>query len=269
MRPPWKEAAVVAIAVGAAVSAFATPSAVASPPGATPITVKYVAAGAAKGSGQAIAYKGGVYIPLSAVKQLTGEQASWDAATSTVSVGAPAKASVYLEDLRGQPYDTVSQALCWQTGEDGTVEGMYNGSNEGCNVSLPAKPSVDGQHFSHEMEFLVSATGAKAVQPTNAITEKYSLYGRYSHLSGTVGFLDNLNPERMTIEFLDYGKLLSATTLTPGSGPAHFNVDIAHVQVLTLMVANVSGAAPNWNGYLNQYVPGAVVIANPVLTPAG
>lgn len=263
MRLLWKEAAVAVLAAGTAISVFAIPSAVASPPGATPITVKYVAAGTAKGSGQALAYKGGIYIPLSAVKQLTGEQASWDAATSTVSVGAPAKAPVYLEDLRGQPYYTASQARCWQTGEDGSVGSI------GCNVGLPANPSMDGQHFSHEMEFLVSATGAKTVQPTDAITEKYSLYGRYSRLSGTVGFLDNLNPERMAIEFLNYGKLLSATTLTPGSGPVHFNVDVSNVQVLTLVVANVSGAAPGWDVGIDQYVPGAVVIANPVLTSVG
>lgn len=259
----------VAAAAIAAVSWPVVPSAVAAPPGAVPVQVKYVVGKVAKGSGIALAYSGKVYVPLSAVKQLTGDQVGWDAATSTVTTGAPipAEALSYLDDLPGQPYYTASQALCWQTGKDGAVAGMGSQPTSyypNCNVHLPASPTLAGQRFSHEMEFLVSATGAKTVQPSDAVTEKYSLYGRYAHLDATIGLLDNLDPERMVIELLNYGKLLYAKTLSPGSAPGHLSVDVAHVEVLTVMVANVSGAAPNWQRRA-QYVPGGALIANPVL----
>lgn len=271
MHLRWKLNAIAASAVSAVIASLTIPAAVASPPGATQIGVKYVVAGVSKGSGTALAYKGGVYVPLGAIKVLTGEQAYWDAATSTVSISGPASANalVYMDDLPGQPYSSASRAICWQTGRDGHV-GSMNGPGT-CNVALPASPSLDGQHFSHELEFIVSATGAKTVHATNAITEKYSLYGRYSRLSVTVGLLDNLNPERMAVEFYNYGKLLRAVTLNPGTGPVHFDVNVAQVQVLTLLVANVSGAAPGWDdavhGGFDQYVPGAVMLANPSLRP--
>jgi|GEM_PF-4905788 hypothetical protein len=272
MRLRWRGGVLVALVAGALTASFTVPAAVASPPTASPIDVKYVVAGASKGSGTALAYEGGVYVPLGAIKVLTGEQANWDAATSTVSISGPSSVNVltYMDDLPGQPYYSVSRAICWQTGKDGRVASM-NGPGT-CNVALPASPSLDGQHFSHELEFIVSATGAKTVQATNSITEKYSLYGRYSHLSVTVGLLDNLNPERMAVEFYNYGKLLHAVTLSPGTGPVHFSVNVAHVQVLTLVVANVSGAAPGWDngahGGFDQYVPGAVMLADPSLSPA-
>lgn len=271
-----RETTVIAVAVAAAAMSWLTvPAAVAAPPSAVPVHVKYAVGKVARGSGSALFYNGKVYIPLSAVKQLTGDQVNWDAATSTLSVGTSgiAKTSTYLEDLPGQPFYTASQALCWQTGKNGAVGGMHVHTfvdglvSPNCNVRLPAKPSIDGQRSSHEMEFLISATGARTYNWGNTIVAKYSLYGNYMRLSGTIGFLDNLNPERMTVHFIT-NRILYATTLNPGSAPVHFSVNVAHVQTLILWVSNVSGAAPNWDtGYpgAEQYVPGAILIANPVL----
>jgi hypothetical protein len=236
----------------------------ASAPTATPVHVKYFVRGATVGSGTALNYDGGVYVPLGAVQKLTGTSVSWDAKTSTVSAGAaplPSSRS-YLEDLPGQPYYVSSGALCWQYSTDGRASPIHSSIDSGyCNTVLPAAPSVLGAHYAHELAVLVSATGSKAVTATNTVVMNFDLAGKYQQLAGIVGLADNpFNRVPMEIGFRDNGITIFTTELLPGSAPLSFKIDVSHVQQLNLFVANISGGAPNWKHA--QYDPGAVALAN-------
>ena len=123
------------------------------------------------------------------------------------------------------------------------------------------------QHYSHDLVVLVSATGAKAPNSDNTVTLDYDLGGHYLTLSGTVGLVDKpFNRTPMELTLVGDGKVLGSSVINPGSLPAPFKVSVAHVRELSVKVSNVSGAAPGWDELEAwQYVPGAVLIANPQL----
>ncbi len=244
-------------------------------PAANPIPVKYSLNGKSAGSGTAIEYAGHVYISLGAVKTLTSTQLSWHPANATVSAGtAPSPTPAtggYLEDLAHQPYYVSSGALCWQWAKDSTLSKMTSFVNSGaiaypCNLALPGKPSMGGQHYTRDLAVLVSATGSQNPAGNNTVTMDFNLGGHYKHLSATLGLADNLNRSAMLVKFVSNGIVLLSTAVQPGSLPAPVNVDLAGAQALQLTVSDISGGAPNWNEPLiYQYDPGAIVLANPQL----
>jgi hypothetical protein len=112
---------------------------------------------------------------------------------------------------------------------------------------------------------LVSANGSKAVTATNTVVMNFDLAGKYQQLTGLVGLADNpFNRVPMEVIFKGDGKTVYTTELSPGSLPVSFKLKVAHVQQLTVFVANISGGAPNWK-IAEQYDPGAVVLADPKL----
>lgn len=264
-------AACATLAAAAVVFALSPLSASAgAPPGARRVQVSYVANGSKVGAGTALRLGKELYIPISAVKALTGTAVHFDTKTRVVSSGAAlpaASGGTYLEDLPGQPYYLSSAALCWQTDADGKAGSMRTFANpaEGqpCNVALPGSPTLDGANATHELAVLVSADGHKSPDSSNSVTMNYDLAGKYLALSGTIGLPDHLNHSTMLVRFLAGAKVLATLEVLPGSLPAPFSVKLAHARALSLVVSNVSGAAPQWNkSYVWQYAPGAVMLAN-------
>lgn len=101
------------------------------------------------------------------------------------------------------------------------------------------------------------------VQASNSVTLTYNLGAKYRQLTGMVGLVDSLNGLRMKVLFLGDGRTLFSSELAPGSLPVPFTVDVAQVRELSVTVANISGAEPNWNH--GQYAPGALALVNPQL----
>lgn len=235
---------------------------------------------------------------LGAIKALTGVTVNCGPKTSVLSSGtAPlAGPSAYLEDLPGQPYFEGSPALCWQYSKEATAGQMYGVVNLGsivypCNVALPARPAMAGQHYPHQISAsgidkwyrrVVSASGSKKPAGANVATARFDLAGRYIKQSGTIGLqlngtidlVDDINRLPMLVELSNTGKAPSRTELAPGPFPSAFKVDVAKVQKLSLGVTNVSDPAQSdpaqsWDSCASfgayQYVPGAVMIVNPRL----
>lgn len=240
-------------------------------PAVSAVHAKYVVNGGSAGSGTVVEYGGQVYVPLGAVKALTGTQVNWDPQTATLSAGAAAvKGGAYLEDLPGQPYYESSAALCWQFSVDVTPGKVQSRVNRGaidypCQPTLSARPTMAAQHYGHDLVVLASATGAKAPNSDNTVTLDYDLGGHYLTLSGTVGLVDKpFNRAPMELTLVGDGKILGSSVVSAGSLPAPFKVSVAHVRELSVEVSNVSGAAPYWDNQW-QYAPGAVLIADPQL----
>lgn len=271
-----KQSLTVALAgtVAAAAAAIGLAGASSASPAANPVQVRYRVDGKPAGAGTAIEYAGHLYISLGGVKTLTGTQLNWDAAGSTVSAGAApsSAASGYLEDLTGQPYYVTSAALCWQWAKDSSVSKMQSFVNSAamaypCNLSLPAKPTMGGQHYTRDLAVLVSANGSRDTGASNTVTMDFNLLGHYQGLSATLGLADHLNRSAMLVKFVSNNIVLFSTALQPGSLPSPISVNVAGAQAVQLVIANVSGGAPNWNELENyQYDPGAVVLANPRLS---
>jgi hypothetical protein len=265
-------AAVTLATLGTAL--LGTPAYSGAAPASAPVQARYVADGTTVGSGTVVEYAGQPYVPLGAVKVLTGTQLHWDPATATLSAGAPGPAQTggtYLEALAGQPYYTSSTALCWQVTADdlgGQMHSPYaSGSLSPCNEGLSKRPMVAGQGYAHNIALLVSADGRKAPDAHNTLTLSYDLNGRYTTFTGTVGLVDSpFNRDPMQLTLLGDGRTLGSALLTPGGLPASFKVSVARVRQLTIRLSNVSGAAPNLiTACCYQYAPGAVLIANPRL----
>ena len=266
---------IAAVAAGAVL--FSLPVASVAGPAVNEVHAQYVVNGHNVGSGTAVEYGGQPYISLAAVKALTGSQVTWDRQTATLSTGTgtatPGAGGPYLEDLPGQPYYVSSEALCWQV-STGTTQGKMHSPYASkpispCNEGLSKHPVVLGQSYPHSIAMLVSADGHKSPDAKNTIIADYALAGHYLTLSGTAGLVDTpFNRTAMELTLLGDGKVLGSAVIAPGALPAPFKVSVARVQQLSVRVSNVSGAAPNLeSACCFQYVPGAVVIANPRLTP--
>ncbi len=273
-----RRAAAAAIALAGGVTFSFLPSASGDAPGASPAHAEFALNGSTVGSGTVVLYAGQAYERLGAVKLLSGSNLAWDAATATSSRGSAADgASTYLEDLSGQPYYKSSGALCWQYSKD-TTAGVVESSRASllqsalnpCKPVLPASPSMTNQHYARALTVLVSASNAKSVSSDNSVTLNYDLLGHYLELTGTLGLVDTpFNRLPMQVRFTGNGRVLSTVVLTPGSLPRSFKVIVTHVSELSVVVSNISGAAPRWDDETPnqlQYSPGAVLIANPRLS---
>ena len=166
--------------------------------------------------GTALSFDGQMYISLGAVKALTGDSLKWNPQTGAISNGSakvsePEKAGTYLEVLPGQPYFVGSSALCWQVSVDNKAGPVHSIVNQGavsypCNLVLPREPAVAGQHYTHGIAVLVSATGGKTPASNNSVTMGYDLRGHYLRLSGSIGLIDNLNRSSMEVTLTGDGK---------------------------------------------------------------
>lgn len=265
----WLIAAVLgSVAVGSlSLTATAAPT-------VQPVHARFVLNGKQVGSGTVIVYNGAAYASVSSVKTLTGVSLQWDGATATLSSGAAqphGSGTAYLDQLPRQPYYSNGSAVCWQYEEHGHASqlgGIYGSFPSTCSLPLSHSPAMTGQHYADNVAIMVAADGSKTANAHNTATLDYDLGGSYSSLSGTIGLVDNpFNRDAMELKIEGNGKLLKDIVIEPAAIPARFTVTVAGVQQLSLVVSNISGAAPGWNSVATTQVsPGALMIANPVLT---
>ncbi len=264
----WTAAAIMSVAV------WGLPLTSSAAPATTPVHAKFVVNGTEVGTGTVISYGGRAFVSAATVKTMTGVKLSWDPATATLSRGTAAVRGkggthTYLEELPNQPYYTSSAAICWEHAKDDQPTTMLGrvGYGDYCRLSLPRRPPMVGQHYAHNITVLASADGKRVADAHNTVTLDYDLGGKYRRLSGVAGLVDSpFNRGAVELRIDGDGRTLGNAVIPQGSLPAPFKVDVVGVRQLSIVVANLSGAAPNWDMLPAQYSPGAVMIANPVLS---
>ena len=253
-----------------AAAAWGLPLASGASPSAVPVPAKFIVGGKQVGAGTVITYNGGVYVSTAAVRTMTGAELTWDAATATLSSGKAVPVpgtTTDLDQLPGQPYYSNSSAICWQHAQDNKGSAMQGQDGSYCSPAMSHRPSMAGQHYTHNIVVLVTADGSKKADVHNTATLDYDLGGKYRTLSGTVGLVDSpFNRDAMEVQIEGDGRVLGSAPVPQAALPASFKVNVAGVHQLSIVVSNVSGTAPGWNMLPIQFSPGAVMIADPVLS---
>ena len=159
-------------------------------------------------------YGGRTYVPLRLVSEALGYDVDWDEYTSTVIIGE-ASESLFLSQLK--PYEHTPLRGFEAITYDSEANMMMNRQRYNTGIQI-AKRVVRTERENHPLAL------------------KFNLGGKYTQLTGLIGYDDNSErPEGMVVSFYGDDLLIRRMDLNHlESRPTHLDLDVSGVTVLTI-----------------------------------